>query len=548
MTSQRSQIPPSQAKETTLWKQLWAWLRPDARLMALLVIIMIVNVVLAVSGPLLLQETISLIEAQMDLTTIQETTLGLTALFALLLLLAVFTEIGKNLFIAVINPRFIHRLRTDAFRKITQHQVTFFDQVETGRVVSRITNDSNELLDSGRRFAEVFSQLIIFITVFTVMASFNLALTLAAIAVTPILFISVFLMRKFQRSIAKRWRSRLASVNARFGEIMGSIIISKSFGREQENLKQFHELNEATYRAAKLRGIAIFSIGPVQDFLRTFGTVVLLFLAAWLISTNQTSVATIYLFILLQTYLFDPINAIARSYNQFQSSFAALERILEIMADSQTSEDLGGDLFADIIEGAITLQNVDFEYLPNTPVLTNVSFTVTPGETIAIVGHTGAGKSTVASLLMRFYTHKQGKILIDNNPITEYNLRSLRKAIGFVSHDVLLFSGTIRDNLKLAKLNATETEMWQALDQVQATPFIQTLPNALDTHIQEGGKNLSQGQRQMLSLARALLTNPRILILDEFTASLDLYTEAKIQEGIQTLLKSRTSIVIAHRL
>ncbi|UCE14451.1 MAG: ABC transporter ATP-binding protein [Candidatus Heimdallarchaeota archaeon] len=548
MISDSSQTKEEMLAEKILWSQLWEWLKPDKFLLILLIGIMAINVGIAVFGPLLLQATIDLLENTSPLSDIQRTVLLLTGIYALSLVLKVFTYMIQGLFVAEINPRFIHRVRRDAYGKIIRNQVRFFDHFEVGRIVSRVTNDSNELLDSGRRFAEAFSQLIIFIVVFIIMLYFSPILTVAATFIAPFLFISILLLRKIQRKIADRWRRNISGVNARFGEVMGSIAISKSFGREEENFKEFNELNEKTYQAAKKRGMAIFAIPPMDDFLRTFGLIILLYVAAIQVVNAGESVAIVYLFILLHTYLYEPIGIIAWNYNRFQSSFAALERIIKIMATEDTSEDVGGELSAESINGDISFQQLNFGYLENIPVLEDISFNIEAGETIAIVGHTGAGKSTLFSLLMRFYEYTKGEILIDGHSIRDYNLQSLRNSIGYVAQDVLLFNGSIKDNMKIAKPNATEEEIWTAIDTVQAREFIETLPNGLDTLIIEGGKNISQGQQQMLSLARALLSDPRILLLDEFTASLDMYTESKIQEAIRTLLQNRTSIVIAHRL
>jgi ATP-binding cassette subfamily B protein len=379
------------------------------------------------------------------------------------------------------------------------------------------------------------------------MIYFDPVLAVAALSVTPLLFITAITIRKAQRRISKQWRSKISSVNNRFGEIIGAISITKSFGREKDNFDQFVKLNEETYQSAKKRGMIIFAMGPFSDFIRTLGLVVLLYVGYHQIN-NGVSVATVYLFILLQKFLFDPIGTIARAYSQFQSSFAALERILSIMADEETSEKTGGSLNLDSINGKLEIKKLSFQYEEDIPVLENVSFVANPGETIAIVGHTGAGKTTLASLIMGYYEVILGNIYFDDRSIDEYNLFNLRKNIGYVSQDVLLFEGTILENLLLVKPDASEKEIDNALNISQAKEFLESLPEGLDSKIQRGGKNLSKGQMQMISLARAILIDPKLLILDEFTSSLDLYTESKIQKGIQGTLKDRTSIVIAHRL
>ncbi len=530
-------------EERKLWQQLWLWLKPDRVLLLLLLFVIIVNTLIAVSGPIFLQIGLDGIKNKDTLTNV----LFFTALFAVARIIIFFTQMIENIIVAKVNSRFIHRLRVDSYSKIINNNVSFFDNSEMGRIVSRITNDSNELMSSAQRFVNAFSQLIILFGVLAVMLSYNIALTIGASAITPILLFAIISMRKFQRRVAKRWRRSISQVNANFGEVMASIPVSKAFGREKENYSIFHELNEETYRAAKVRGLAVFAVAPIQDFLKHVGIIILLLVANTQLVFG-VSVSLIYLFVLLQGYMYEPVGVIARSYNQFQSSFAAMERILEIMADDKTSEDIGGILKADNIKGKIEFRNVTFAYTNEVQVLKNLSFIINPGETRAIVGHTGSGKTTITALIMRFYTGFRGKILIDGVPIQDYNLYSLRKNIGYVSQNVLLFSGTIADNLRIAKTDASDEEIWRALDIVQGREFIEALPDGIYTMIREEGANLSMGQRQMISLSRAILSDPKILILDEFSSSLDLYTEAKIQQGIQALLKNRTSIIIAHRL
>ncbi|MCH8906071.1 MAG: ABC transporter ATP-binding protein [Candidatus Heimdallarchaeota archaeon] len=532
------------ASDQKLFSQIWIWLRQDKRLIYLLVGVMLLNVMFAIFGPILLQRSVETIIEEDDDTGRYTLYLGLgysASLFVIFLI-----QMIQAIIVAKVNSRFIHRIRTNSFQKIIENKVSFFDNSEVGRLVSRITNDTTELADSGNRFAEAFSQIIIFVGVLAVMLYFNFWLTVAATFVIPFLFIGVFSLRKMQRGIALRWRKNLATVNTRFSEVMSSIAISKTFGREQENKNLFQIINEETYQSAKRRGQIIFANGPISDFLRTFGLVSLLYVASIQVTRGE-SIAIIYLFILLQAFLYNPVTNIARNYSQFQSSFAALERLIQIMADKNTSEYRGQGLSADNIKGEIEFSNVDFSY-GNDPILKNISFKIRAGSRVALVGHSGAGKTTIASILMRFYEIERGEILIDGERIQNYDLFEWRKNIGYVSQDVRLLGNTIRENFMFAKPTATEEEIYEALNRVQALEFLENLKEGLDTKIHDGGSNLSQGQKQMLSLARALLVDPKILILDEFSSSLDLYTESKIQNALEEIMKDRTSIVIAHRL
>lgn len=539
--------PTIRYQEKSLFSKLWEWIRPDRKLFIVLNFLIILQVIGAIIGPVFFQKALDVLEFASDYSSVKTEALRLTAIYALSLILIFIFNFFNNMTIAKLNSGVINRMRVDAYSKILRNKVSFFDEAESAKLVSRLMNDTAELFDSGSRFANAFSQIFIFVGVLIAMLYYDVYLAVASLIITPLLFLSSVFLRKFQRQIAKRWRRNISEVNTRFGEVIGSIEISKGFGREEENLTQFKQLNEATYQAAKLRGMTIFAGGPISDFLRTFGLIILLYASAIKVQ-HGSSVALVYLFILLQTYLFDPISALARMYSQFQSAFAAMERVLSIMAEAHTSEDVGGPRDAATALGAITFKDVNFEYEYGNPILRDLNFEIPAGKKYALVGHTGAGKTTIAALISRFYDIQSGEILLDHYPIQEYSLSSLRQGIGYVSQDILLFSGTIKDNLLLVKPSATDEELWDAIDVVQAREFIETLPHGIDTEVIEGGKNLSKGQLQMLSLARAILVNPKILVLDEFTSSLDLYTESKIQRGIDEVMKNRTSIVIAHRL
>jgi len=523
--------------EQKLWGQLWNWLEGQYTRLLFLSLVILANVIVSVAAPISLKYSLDLIPT--------ESSIIYAIIFGILLLLKFFVDMNQTYLVAQINSTFIHKLRKDVFRKVLKNKKEFFDKSISGRLVSRVVNDSNELMNSAEQLSNSFSQLFVLLGVLVTMLYFDLQLTFASVIVAPFLFIAVVSMRKFQRRISRQWREKIASVNANFGEVIGSLSVSKSFGREMENVERFQDINEQTYRAAKIRGMAIFAVGPIQDLLKNIGIITLLLVASQI---NNLSINLLYLFVLFQGYFYTPITTIARSYNRFQTSFAAVERLLEVMADTNTSEDSGGDISATEIRGALEFRNIDFYYTEGEQVLHSINFSVEEGTTTALVGHTGAGKSTIAILLMGFYKQQKGQLLIDGIPFDDYNLYSLRRQIAYVSQDVFLFSGTLLENLAMGRPEVTEKEVRKALDAVQATEFLNTLPHGLQTIIEEGGKNLSRGQKQMIALARALISDPKILILDKFTSSLDLYTEAMIQEGIATLIKGRSSIVIAHRL
>jgi len=532
-------------KEGELWQNIYQLLKLDSKRLYILIAIMVFNVAVSIVGPLSFKKALDQIEVTTDLKPFEYEIILYSSIYSFTIFIIFFIRLIQNIMIAKINTNLFHQLRIQAYDKVMQNKISFFDNVESGKIVSRLVNDSNELLDTGRRFADFFSQIIILIVLLGVMISFNPILTLGSIVIAPFTIIILLTMRDYQRSRSKNWQKNIAVVNSRFGEIMKSIAISKSFGREEENANQFNIINEQTYKASKERGRAIFIVGPIQDFLKHISILTLIIFSYYQL---KVGIAMIYLFILLQAYFWGPISEISRNYSQFQSSLAALERILSIMSNESNREDHSGVVDGSNIEGNIRFNNVSFSYNETTEVLSNISFNLGVGETLALVGHTGAGKSTIVSLLIRFYDVNYGEILIDNTNINDFYLPSLRSSIGYVAQNTFIFKGTIRQNLKVARLDASDEEIWNAIDVVQAREFIENLPGNLNYEIQEEGTNISQGQRQMISLARVILADPRIIILDEFTSSLDLYTEAKIQNAISVVLKNRTSIVIAHRL
>ncbi|HKZ42340.1 MAG TPA: ATP-binding cassette domain-containing protein, partial [Candidatus Hodarchaeales archaeon] len=303
----------------------------------------------------------------------------------------------------------------------------------------------------------------------------------------------------------------------------------------------------------KSRGLSIFIQGPIWDIFRHSITILVLLGGIYAVLGDRILITTIFFFYLLLDHFFGPLTELIGNYSQLAGAFAAMDRMLSIVATTERKEIFGVGITADGVSGEIEFKNVNFRYRPELPVLIDITLHIFPGERIAVVGHTGAGKTSLISLLLRFYDLDpsigcSGSITIDGRPITSYQLESLRKNIGLVSQNIFLFNGTIRDNLKLANEGSSDNDIWGVLEMLQASNFVRSLPGQLDYVVGERGKRLSVGQRQLLSLARVVLANAKIMILDEATASIDLYTEAVIQEAIGTVMKGRTSIAIAHRL
>lgn len=526
---------------------LWNIVRLHLKEFYLVIILLLLNVAFGTIAPLFFRKALDLIQTNDISTTLKMILTPLVAYF-LLMLVKWFWEVFQNIFKAKLNAQITKDLRVKAFNGLLENNLTFFDNSESGYLTSSLTNDINEMREAGQRFVDLFTSLFRLIITIGILLYFSPKLTLASVVFLPIFFIVVFSLRKYQRRVAKVWRKNFATVNQRFSETMRSIAISKSFAREKENIKKFTDLNEETYKSSIKRGFAIFIIGPINDFFRHMLLIIILAVGTIETYNGNLDVATFYLFIFLMDYYYYPLLSLARNYSRFQSLFVNLERLLDISENSDIKEINTSLKIAEKIQGEVEFKNVNFSYVEDTPVLKNISFHIKPGQRVALVGHTGSGKSTIAALIPRFYNIDDGKILIDGVKIQNYELKSLRFVIGLVSQRVLLFKGTIRENMLIGSENASDKDIWNALDAVQARDFIELLPHSLDFMVTEGGKNLSVGQRQMLSYARVLLGKPDIIILDEATSAVDLYTESKIQDSTELLLKGRTSIVIAHRL
>lgn len=522
---------------------VWRHIRKYKPLFYGVIITLLLNVILGISAPLVLETALRLISENV----IADRVILPAIAYGSLIVGSWFLRASQFALFAKLNSKVTRDLRDEAFSKALENKVEFYDTQKSGDLTSRIVNDVNELFEASRHVAWVVTDILFLILVVSLFFYFSSSMAIFMVLFIPFVLTVSFFMGSWERKVSDVWRKRFGEVNARFSDIMSKITISKAFHREKENLIRFNELNEATFEASKKRGFVMFLFWPITDLMQHALTLMVIAVGTWQVSQGL-SLTTFIMFIILTGYFYWPLISIAHNYTQFQSASASLGRIAAISEDIDHKEVSTGRKLADEMEGEIIFNRVSFSYDGRKQVLDDISFSIRPGERVALIGQTGAGKSTIASLLMRFYDTSSGEILIDRTPIGDYDLHSLRKNISLVSQRTLLFKGTIRENMKIALPEASDEQIWTALDMVQAREFIEQLPNGLDSMVEENGKNLSAGQKQSLSFARALLSNPRLIILDEATSAVDLYTESKIQDAIDILLRTRTSISIAHRL
>jgi ATP-binding cassette subfamily B protein/subfamily B ATP-binding cassette protein MsbA len=394
----------------------------------------------------------------------------------------------------------------------------------------------------------LFRSLFMLAGIVVVMIGMNWRLALLTFAVLPLMAILTNYWRIRVREAYRLTRRRLSLINGYLNESISGIRVTKSFTREQENYSYFEQLNHAYYGANidASRLSALFF--PGVDFIGTIATAVVVAVGGWLVLDESLTAGVLVAFVLYVQRFFDPIRELAQRYNTFQATMAASERIYELLDTVPDLADREDATTLPAIEGHVEFDRVSFSYTEGEPVLRDINLKIAPGQRVALVGETGAGKSTIIRLLIRLFEVSHGAIRIDGNDIRHVTRASLRSQLGIVLQDTFLFGGTIRENIRYGRLEASDEEVRAAAEAVGADTFIQQLPLGYNTEVGEGGVNLSVGQRQIISFARALLANPRILILDEATSSVDTTTEKQIEWALEQLLAGRTSFVIAHRL
>lgn len=437
-----------------------------------------------------------------------------------------------------------YSLRKQTKEKIDKLPLSFFDKTTNGDLLSRVTNDIDTISSSlqqiiNQLFKGVFQLIGVTIAMFVI----DWRLALIAFATLPVsIVIALFIAMKSQKLFVVQQRT-LGQLNGQVEEVYGGFKVIKLFSKEKDVNEKFVNKSAELCNAGQK---AMFFTGMIQPFLtliHNIGYVFICVVGGILKAAN--SIVTFFVFLNLFQ---QPIQQIAQITNVIQQTAAASERVFEILDAKEEIPDCVDSLDASNIEGKVDFDNVDFSYTPEVPLIENLNLHINPGESIAIVGQTGAGKTTLVNLIMRFYEITGGQLLIDSKPIDSYNRASMRKSIGMVLQDTWLFNGTIADNIAYGRPEATREEIIEAAKEAHAHHFIELLPQGYDTILNEEASNISQGQRQLITIARAILSNPRIMILDEATSSVDTRTEKALQDAMNNIMKERTSFVIAHRL
>jgi ATP-binding cassette subfamily B protein len=438
-------------------------------------------------------------------------------------------------------------LRIDAFKAVTKRDMSFFDEVPSGRIVSRVTSDTEDFANTVTLAMNLISQLLLVLIVTAALFTRDVRLALYAIIIAPVVVVLALGFRRLARKTTLQAQRALSNVNTTVQEAMSGISVAKSFRQEETIYQEFRAINEQTYRVTLRQGWVFSSIFPILFLVAGLGTTLLVYAGGHAVIDGEVSAGDWLLFLNSVMLFWFPLTSIASFWSQFQQGLSAAERVFALV-DAEARVVQTGNVVPDRIAGKIEFRDVTFGYDADRPVLTNFSLTIAPGETIALVGHTGAGKSTLGRLITRFYEFQGGQILIDDQDIRSFDLGAYRRQLGIVPQLPFLFSGTVADNIRYALPDATPDQIEYAASHIGQGDWVDALPNGLETEIGEEGRGLSMGQRQLVALARVLIQDPRIIILDEATASVDPLTETQIQEGLATVMAGRTSIVIAHRL
>jgi ATP-binding cassette, subfamily B, multidrug efflux pump len=461
----------------------------------------------------------------------------------------VFAIRGQILRIGSIMQRLLAQLRQDIFTKIQSLPLSFFDRSEAGDLMSRLLNDVNTVNQAfGQTVAQMLGNLFSLVGIVIAMLSINLRLGLLSNLAVPLMIFTTGLFARWARARFRITRQTIGELSAKLEEDIGSVREAQAFNRVSLNIAEFATLNAAN-RDANVQAVAITAAFlPSIDFLNTMATAGVLAYGGYLAVTGVATVGVVTSFLLYVQQFFRPIQILSQFYTQAQSAFAGLERIFQLLDEPSQLKDAPNAATMPPLRGEVTFENVEFGYNANQLVLKGINLHANPGEMIALVGQTGAGKSTIINLILRFYDVSGGAVKIDGIDVRSVTQASLRRQIGIVLQDNILFSGTVAENIAFGDPNASQAEIEAAAQAANVHEFIVSLPQGYATQLGERGAPLSQGQRQLISIARAVLINPRILILDEATSSIDTRTEALVQTAIARLLQNRTSFVIAHRL
>ncbi len=531
--------------DMVLFRRMISYITSQRRESALLVVAIIGSTIINLFPPYMYSLAIDSYIKQMD-------TRGLYILgagFVVVYLLTFVTQYMQEYLINWLGSKLELNLRMDMFKHLQLLSLNFYAKREVGSIVSRGTNDIEkitELITSG--VANVIADLLTLVGIIGIMLYMNWQLSLITFSVIPLMMIFLYIWGRRVRKVYRETRKTIASVSAKMEESVSGMKEIQSYSREGETRNEFRQINQSNMEANVQAGQVMSAFWPAVGIFTAIGNFLVLWFGGGAVMAGTLSVGVLFGFMSYLTRFFMPIQDLSTFWNSVQSALAAAERVFDIMDTPKGIRDKPEAFELPRIEGHIEYDHLSFRYEDDQPVLSEIDLEIKPNTTVALVGPTGVGKTTMINLLYRFYDPKEGALKVDGHDIRDVKLASLRKQMAVVLQDNFLFSGTVMENIRYGNLDATDEEIIEVAQTVGAHEFIEKLPEAYQTEVRERGSRLSVGQRQLISLARALLADPRILIMDEATSSIDAYTELIIQQALDKVFKNRTSIIIAHRL
>lgn len=531
-----------------LLQRIGGYFRPHLPAMGLVTGMIVLNALMDAAFPFLIARGLDRLEGAVDLreTIWQRTAWLIVAIFLSGILSWTFNFFRQKLTARTVGD-VVLKVRQDAFDAVLARDMSFYDEFSSGKIVSRVTSDTQDFSNVVTLTLNLMSQVLIVMIVVGLLIFINLRLALITLAIAPVVIFTALTFRRIARYTTTQARRVLAEVNATVQEYIAGIGVAKNFRQEQRLYDEFKPVNAQSYRLSLRQGLTFSSIFPILGTIAGIGTALVVYFGGRSAIGGIVSAGDFYLFVESLNLFWFPLVSIASFWSQFQLGLAASERVFALV-DAEPRVVQLDDKPAPRLRGHIEFRQVDFRYTAKEQVLKGFNLTIQAGETLALVGHTGAGKSSLGKLVARFYEFQGGQLLVDGQDLRTFNLHSYRRQLGIVPQTPFLFAGTVADNIRYGKPDATDDEVSAVASRVGGGDWLDALPLGLATMVGEEGQGISMGQRQLVALARVLLQDPAIIILDEATASVDPLTEAQIQEGLDEVLQHRTAIVIAHRL
>jgi ABC-type multidrug transport system fused ATPase/permease subunit len=535
-------------QDRQLLGRIIGYFRPHILMMVVVAGLIVLNSIMDAAFPFLIARSLDRLEGAVDLkATIWLRTAWLIGAVFLSGALSWTFNYFRQKYTARTVGDVVLKLRQDAFDAVLARDMSFYDEYPTGKIVSRVTSDTQDFSNVVTLTLNLISQVLIVMIVVGLLVFINLRLALVALAIAPVVVYIALAFRRIARHTTTQSRRALADVNANVQESITGIGIAKNFRQEQRIFEEFKPVNAQAYRLSLRQGLTFSSIFPILGTVSGIGVALVVYTGGMNVIGGAVSAGALYLFIESINLFWFPLISIASFWSQFQLGLAASERVFALI-DAEPRVVQIDNRLAPSLKGQIEFCDLDFRYTASEEVLEKFNLTIRAGENLALVGHTGAGKSSLGKLVARFYEFQGGQLLVDRQDIRTFDLHSYRSQLGIVPQTPFLFAGTVADNIRYGKPAASDEEVIAVASRVGGGDWLEALPQGLETPVGEEGKGISMGQRQLVALARVLLQDPAIIILDEATASVDPLTEAQIQEGLDVVLRGRTAIVIAHRL